>query len=86
MVLTRATIKNSCPTFSNSKAASLMVIFNISEISLMGFVEIIPHIFRLKKLLKQTYFYKSSQKDYCWQIMRILLKYKLCSVTAVHIY
>lgn len=29
-------------------------LFNFQEISLMGFVEVVPHIFRLKKLINQT--------------------------------
>lgn len=36
------------------EVAGLRSLFPISEISLMGFVEILPHIFNLKKRIKQT--------------------------------
>lgn len=34
--------------------AGLGMLFNMKEINLMGFLEVLPHIFRLKKLIKQT--------------------------------
>lgn len=39
---------------SNMKESGLESLFPIEQISLFGFLEVIPHIFRLKKLIKDT--------------------------------